>query len=130
MAPTSMAAMLRDWSDGMFVLEMDARTREDYREQKIKHIEQLNMVGVLVFVSYFSTFLVYLRTNLEVGFIHLMASILEAIGVLIILTVVCLEFWMPKYCRRLLTGYPVISVLLLVSNSGEAARYMGRVFMG
>lgn len=130
MAPTTMAAMLLDWSDGIYVLEMDTRTRDDYREQKIKHIEQLNMIGVLIFVSYFSSFVAYLRTPLALGVIHFAASILEAAAILLILGVVVLETCRPKYCRNLLTEYPVVSLLLLVSNSAEAVRYMGRVTMG
>ena len=101
-----------------------------YVNSKLKGIELTNMAAVCLFFGFFSSFLSHLRLDQNISPIFFIASILEGLGVALLLSLCLLECLHHQYCRRLLREYPVFSIVLCVSNGGAAIRYVGRVMEG
>lgn len=110
-------------------VDMDKCTRDDYVATKVADLTALNMSMVLIFFWHFSAWKSdpYRPDAYNLFFMGLIG---EATSVLILFTLLMLELYDQKTCRKILLEYPVISFMLMVGNGGFSCRYAGRVLFG
>ena len=110
--------------------EANSKSTAEYINSKIKEIELINIGGVFLFFSFFSSFMEHLRIERTLSPIFTVASFLEGAGVVLLGSLCLTDAISHSTSRSALKAYPILAVLLCLSNTGAALRYFGRVLAG